>query len=91
MRERITVLTSTGEKMPKAIIARVETKLDDLITNNKDAHDAILTKLDRINGTVQEHGRKIAVCDERADNQTWVNRAIYGAIAIAVVLSVLLG
>lgn len=70
---------------------RIEQKLDDLIDSNTTAHTAILSRLDRLNGTVQEHGRKIAVCDERADNQTWINRAIYGAIGTAIVLAVVLG
>jgi len=70
-------------------LARVEQKLDDLINSNTTAQTAILIKLDKLNGTVQEHGRKIAVCDERAEQQTWVNRAIYGAIFVAIIITVI--
>ena len=72
-------------------MARIEQKLDDLICSTTGAQTAILVKLDKLNGTVQEHGRKLAVCDERAEQQTWINRAIYGAIAVAVVLAVVMG
>jgi len=70
-------------------IARIEQKLDDLADSNTEAHNAILSRLDKLNGTVQEHGRKLAVLDERAEQQTWVNRAIYGAIFVAIIITVI--
>jgi hypothetical protein len=77
--------------MPNTIISkltRIDQKLDDLIEGNIQAHDAILKRLDKLNGSVGEHTTKLAVLEERVEGQDKINWSIFVVIGLAVVLAV---
>lgn len=63
-------------KKQDIMLATIRERLDNLIGQNKEDHDTILTQVKRINGFVQDHDKDIR------NLENWKNRIVGGLVII---------